>query len=647
MTVIAPNNTLTDTTITVQFCGIDCWNRPYFLAIGKKAYYGSVDILFDDDATEGEVLTKITEDNIVFLYNDPDDDPEGTKPTKKIIILRNPDAYNHTATYSPDDNKLRMYPDFRLDKEDYLKFKKAGFKWAPKQELFFAPRWTPEKEDLLIEFCGEIGDEDTSLVDRATERAERFQDYSHKRENDAKSAHSGVSAICDNIPLGQPILVGHHSEKRARKDAERIENGMRKAIKMWDTSEYWKRRAAGALHHAKYKELPRVRAKRIKKIEADVRRCKAEYTPNPKQEPVLMTGWDDTEKSFHVWCGQGRGGKWVKQANLEAIKTRYARWIAHYENRLAYEKAMLEEQGASSLLEKKARPKQLPLCNYKAPEGIDIKSRYHAGQIDHHEQVEMTKAEFSRINTDYKGTRIVDNSHRVRVAMQCNNGYRTVSVFLTDSKVHKRPDAIESRPVIRDFSTSLPAAKPEPTEKDKLKEALKRGVEVVAVNQLFETPLLLSDKVIEEADIKTGDTVLDPEAGAGALLDAIRRAGIGVVNTAIEINSKLCDRLKVKGYDAVYNVDFLNCTVEEYGQFQKIVMNPPYKDSIDIKHIKHAIKFLTPGGRLVAICANGPRQIKELKPLAENSGGYWEPLPDGSFKEAGTMVSTALLVIEG
>jgi hypothetical protein len=37
--------------------------------------------------------------------------------------------------------------------------------------------WTPEREDLLIELCGEIADEDTSLVERAEERADRFVDY--------------------------------------------------------------------------------------------------------------------------------------------------------------------------------------------------------------------------------------------------------------------------------------------------------------------------------------------------------------------------------------------------------------------------------------------------------------------------------------
>src|SRR5690348_16247795 len=183
-----------------------------------------------------------------------------------------------TATYSPEDNKLRFYPFARLSKEDYQRCRDAGFSWAPKQELFVAPMWTPNREDLLLEWCGEIGDEDKSLVERAEERADRFGEYSDKRKEDAEAAHRAVAAIADNIPLGQPILVGHHSERRARKDAERIESGMRRAVRMWDTAEYWQRRAAGALRHARYKELPAVRYRRIQGLESDLRKYRKAIT---------------------------------------------------------------------------------------------------------------------------------------------------------------------------------------------------------------------------------------------------------------------------------------------------------------------------------------------------------------------------------
>jgi len=88
---------------------------------------------------------------------------------------------NITATYSPEDNKLRLYSTTRLDSETYDRVKEAGFKWAPKQELFVAPMWTPTREDLCIELAGEIGDEDTTLVERAEAKAERLEDLSERR----------------------------------------------------------------------------------------------------------------------------------------------------------------------------------------------------------------------------------------------------------------------------------------------------------------------------------------------------------------------------------------------------------------------------------------------------------------------------------
>jgi hypothetical protein len=50
--------------------------------------------------------------------------------------------------------------------------------------------------------------------------------------------------------------------------------------------------------------------------------------------------------------------------------------------------------------------------------------------------------------------------------------------------------------------------------------------------------------------------------------------------------------------------------------------------------------MLKPGGRLVAICANGPRQREQLQPIAAE----WYDLAPGTF--AGTGVNAALLVID-
>jgi hypothetical protein len=60
----------------------------------------------------------------------------------------------------------------------------------------------------------------------------------------------------------------------------------------------------------------------------------------------------------------------------------------------------------------------------------------------------------------------------------------------------------------------------------------------------------------------------------------------------------------------------------------------------------HALKMLKPGGRLVAICANGPRQNDKLRPIVEARGGIWEKLPSDTFIGAGTSVRTVLLMLD-
>ena len=598
----------------------------------------------------------------------------------------------YTATYSPEDNKLRLYASSRLDAETYARVRAAGFIWAPKQELFVAPMWTPGRAALCEELAGDIGDEDTSLVERAEERAERFEDYSDRRETDAERAAAAVKRIADGIPMGQPILVGHHSERHARRDAAKIENGMRKAVKMWETSKYWTARAAGAVAAAKYKERPEVRARRIKKIEAEQRKTLkgikestlflAGFTRADSLEAVTVLAnhcylsrsfpladyprdppASQYEGPMSLWSALDGGvigwetARSLAIASLERSIARLRAWLPHYENRLLYERAMLEEQGATQLLARKPKSAaaQLPLCNYRAPEGITVPNRYNRGETMHLAQVEMTAAEYAKIYADYKGTRVVGNSHRVRSAMVRQ---QLVCVFLTDSKVHARPadgEAAPVRPVLREPVAPVRVAPPERTEFDAMKDSLRAGVTVTTVPQLFPTPPEVAAQMIEAADLANGQSILEPSAGTGALLSAIilRLNSLPLSGTyggglvAVEINRALADWL-TREYELtpVHCADFLTFERGPW-KFDRIVMNPPFQNGDDIKHIRHALTMLKPGGRLVALCAAGPRQEATLRPLAEESGGYWERLPDGSFAAQGTGVRVAMVVIEG
>lgn len=674
-----------------------------------------------------------------------------------------------TATYSPDDNKLRLYSSTRLDAETYKRVSALGFRYAPKQGLFVAPAWHPQREDLLIELCGEIGDEDTSLVARAEDRADRFEDYSDKRAKDAATARNAVQAIGQRFEFGQPILVGHHSERKARKDAERMENGMRRAVSMWETSNYWKDRAAGALAHAKYKELPDVRARRIKTIEADKRKQER----NIAEASAMLKGWQlerlTKEQALHLAnrCHssrcypladfprdppasqyEGEMGLWsaleggvitVEQARTQRLKVLPAniawaqRWIDHYDNRLAYERAMLQEQGGLvadrfaievggkvlvrgdwlTVLRVNKTGGRInsvttnsrfvsvrgveEITDYQAPAAevaAKVKAATKVAPLTNYPGegfIHITQAEWDAIGKDYRGTETraataTAGRHRVRHALgvflprlqapegadgtqRANHRHHYHAVYITDAKRTNAPAAPvdQAQPTAPAVSPPEPAREPvaapvapkpraEPNEFEQMRAQLRQGVAVQVVNapQLFPTPRELAARLVDLANVQEGDRVLEPSAGTGRLITALRDTGKSQHIVAVEVNHGLSDALhrtfksapaEVPQEVEVITRDFLELKTGEIGVFDTIVMNPPFAGGADVRHITHALTMLKPGGRLVAICANGPKQNAILRPLAESRGGEWEDLPPDTFKEEGTGVRTALVMI--
>ena len=75
--------------------------------------------------------------------------------------------------------------------------------------------------------------------ERMAERAEKLRAQANAdfRKADLREEYSG-------IPMGQPILVGHHSEKRHRKALERADNAMRRAIETSNKAAELEARAA-------------------------------------------------------------------------------------------------------------------------------------------------------------------------------------------------------------------------------------------------------------------------------------------------------------------------------------------------------------------------------------------------------------------
>lgn len=176
------------------------------------------------------------------------------------------------ATYTPEDNKLRIYPDSTrvdsvLTEEEYADFKACGFKWAAKQECFVAPRWTPAAEDWALELCGEIEDEDYSPEERSADRAERFSGYRDKRHHEA-------SGSADTFESG-PSAFGHQNRGRAERQARRHDRHRLHALSQWGKAEYWQQRTSGVIAHALHRSSAAVRRGRLLRLEAEQRKHEA------------------------------------------------------------------------------------------------------------------------------------------------------------------------------------------------------------------------------------------------------------------------------------------------------------------------------------------------------------------------------------
>lgn len=74
----------------------------------------------------------------------------------------------------------------------------------------------------------------TTYRERREARAERLREWASKRETKAEQAAQASSAAVAEIPFGQPILVGHHSQRRHERTLERGHDAMRAS---WEHSE--------------------------------------------------------------------------------------------------------------------------------------------------------------------------------------------------------------------------------------------------------------------------------------------------------------------------------------------------------------------------------------------------------------------------
>ena len=287
----------------------------------------------------------------------------------------------HRASYSPQDDKLRLFFAFRIPREEWDALRAAGWAWTMKQASDMVAPWTPEREDQALALAGEIEDEDEPREDRSADRAERFTGYMEKREGEAEG-------FAGRYEHGPRVHAAQDAGRAERSAARHDRLGARAASK-WDAAEYWASRTRGVIAHALYLELPAVRHRRIKGIESEIRGLEertataqkwrgywlkvaamadpaaqdrnayalanhgtdlAEYQhpTNAAMRPTSLWSMLRPDRPAEERISGAQAAALYLAAHPDGGVTGYvARWTAHLRNRLAYEVQMLEAQGGT------------------------------------------------------------------------------------------------------------------------------------------------------------------------------------------------------------------------------------------------------------------------------------------------------------
>lgn len=572
---------------------------------------------------------------------------KGASMTDKFNWAEYTDEVDY-ATYSPEDDKIRIYSG-RVPREMYDALREAKFNRAYKQGCFYA-KWYPYTEDIALALCSEITDEDTSLFDRAEDRAGRFAGYSSNAEKRAEQAVKAGNDAVNGIPMGQPILVGHHSERAHRKALERSQREAMKVVEEVNRRDYWSSRASGVLRHADYKVQRGPTMRRIKKLESDRRKqvsqregkdydqaltwrvsdLAKEYSDEFEQAEV--TTWQGHAKVATLWAMRHElpDGMPKTEANLQKWqegRKRYCnRWIAHLEGQILFWKTLLQDEHGEDVDE------QMPL-----KKGCWIHCKYGWAQV-----VRVNKGAEKRITsvsvdpetaTWNKGGWFYPR----KVSYETIKEWSETEPGETPAKVNPTPHATLKEPDPLRAEAEAQA-----------KIAAKTEIKVNHNPDFYPTPLDVVDRMLNEAApwLNNGRLMLEPSAGDGRIIQHALGRWPCIEAHWYEVNCTAQEVLRsnrLGGFQ--YGDDFLAADPKPI--YDAVVMNPPFSRNQYRKHVWHAYRFVKPGGILVTLLPNGAfwqNDGDKFKQWLDAQGAVDIELPHGTFED--TEIATRIVTIK-
>lgn len=170
--------------------------------------------------------------------------------------------------------------------------------------------------------------------------------------------------------------------------------------------------------------------------------------------------------------------------------------------------------------------------------------------------------------------------------------------------------------------------------------------------QYFATPPKIARMLVECAYLEMGQRILEPSAGQGAILEAIKELHPFTRQVSccelMEVNRIFLE--KIPGANILTD-DFLQLGPEYNNHFHRIIANPPFSKNQDIDHIYKMYECLKPGGKLVTIASKhwtfaSEKKCVEFREWLESKDAVVADIEAGEFSESGTNVATVYLRID-
>lgn len=121
-------------------------------------------------------------------------------------------------------------------------------------------------------------------------RRERYQALAEKNREESINRYQTSCQLGEMIPFGQPILIGHHSERGHRSLIDKINNNMRKSIELDKKADYYENRANNISNNISSDDPDAIEKLKLKlaKLEdrqKDMKEHNAEARANKTEQP--------------------------------------------------------------------------------------------------------------------------------------------------------------------------------------------------------------------------------------------------------------------------------------------------------------------------------------------------------------------------